>query len=94
MRVHLGCINGKPLGKLPNFGTANHNTPLKPTVKNSSNLSELYEEFKIYRKLRKQDELASNQEVGTSAYLVSARWLRSYHEFLLYDQLDGGVPET
>lgn len=34
VRVHLGCVDGKPLGTLPNCGTSNTNRPLKPTVKN------------------------------------------------------------
>ncbi len=47
----------------------------------------------MYRKLRKQDELASNQEVGTTAYLVSQKWLDKYETFLLYEPFDGGVSE-
>ena len=53
VRAHRGCVNGAPLGTLPNFGTINTNKPLQPTVKSAENLKELYEEFKIYRKLRK-----------------------------------------
>lgn len=94
VRAHRGCVDGKPLGSLPNFGTVDTNRPLKPTVKSASNLKELYEEFKLYRKLRKQDELASNQEVGTPAYLVSSKWLKRYEEFLLYDQFDAGATEA
>jgi hypothetical protein len=94
VRVRRGCIDGRPLGALPNFGTADSNRAAQPTLKSAASLKELFEEFKIYRKLRKQDELASNQEVGTSAYLVSAKWLQQYEEFLLYDQFDSGASEA
>jgi hypothetical protein len=36
----------------------------------------------------------SNQEVGTKAYVVSVKWLKKYHDFLLYDQFDRNVPES
>lgn len=94
VRAHRGCVNGQPMGTLPNFGTTNTNKPLQPTVKSAENLKELYEEFKIYRKLRKQDELASNQDVGTSAYIVSSKWLRKYEDFLLFEQFDSGATEA
>lgn len=94
VRVKLGCIDGRPLGTLPNFGTVDSNRPIRPTIKSAASLKELFEEFKMYRKLRKQDELASNQESGTSAYLVSAKWLQRYEEFLLYDQFDSGASEA
>jgi hypothetical protein len=93
-RVELGRIDGQPLGSLPNFGTSDTNKADKPTGIGATNLKELFEEFKMYRKLRKQDELASNQEVGQAAYLVSAAWLRKYDEFLLYEQFDGGASEA
>lgn len=85
MSVRGGCIDGKPLGTVPNFGTADTNTPTQPTLKRTDNLKDLFEEFKTYRKLRKQDELASNQEVGTPAYLVSSKWLKKYEEYLLFE---------
>ena len=94
VRAHRGCVDGQPLGTLPNFGTIDSNRPLKPTIKSPENLKELHEEFKLYRKLRKQDELASNQEAGTAAYLVSAKWLRKYEDFLLYEQFDSGASES
>ena len=94
VRAHRGCVDGKPLGSLPNFGTIDTNKPIKPTIKSAENLKELYEEFKMYRKLRKQDELASNQEVGTPAFLVSSKWLKKYEDFLLYDQFDCGATEA
>jgi hypothetical protein len=53
VRAHRGCVDGKPLGSLPNFGTVDTNKPIKPTTKSAENLKELYEEFKMYRKLRK-----------------------------------------
>lgn len=53
VRVKRGCIDGRPLGSLPNFGTTDSNRPLQPTIKSASSLKELYEEFKQYRKLRK-----------------------------------------
>ena len=94
VRAPRGCVNGQPLGSLPNFGTIDSNKPLQPTAKSPENLKELYEEFKIYRKLRKQDELASNQDVGTSAYIVSSKWLRKYEDFLLFEQFDSGATEA
>ena len=36
----------------------------------------------------------ANQEVGNAAYVVSVKWLRQYHDFLLYDQFDRNVPES
>lgn len=94
VRAHRGCVNGQPLGTLPNFGTIDSNKPLQPTMKSPENLKELYEEFKMYRKLRKQDELASNQDSGTPAYLISSKWLKRYEDFLLYDQFDSGASEN
>ena len=43
--------------------------------------------------MRKKDEMSSNQEVGTPAYLVSSAWLKRYHQFILYDQFDEQRPE-
>lgn len=94
VRVRGGCVDGKPLGTLPNLGTADSNRPAQPTVKSADNLRDLFEEFKMYRKLRKQDELASNQEVGTPAYLVSSKWLKKYEEYLLFEQFDAGASEA
>ena len=94
VRAHRGCVDGKPLGSLRNFGTTDSNKAIKPTIKSAENLKDLFEEFKMYRKLRKQDELASNQEVGTPAFLVSSKWLKKYEEFLLYDQFDCGATEA
>lgn len=93
-RARLGCIDGKPISTMPYYGTIDSNKFYEPEVKCSQTLQELYEEFKYYRKLRKQDELNSNQPVGTSAYLVSMNWLKIYEEFLLYEQFNNGVPES
>ena len=62
-----------------------------PTVKCASSLSELVEEYKAYKLLRKKDEMQSNQEAGTPAYVVSVAWLQKYHEFILFDEFDSGV---
>lgn len=32
--------------------------------------------------------MSSNMEVSSPAYIVSHKWLKSYHEFILYDQFD------
>ena len=36
--------------------------------------------------------MQSNQPANTAAYIVSVKWLRAYHNFLLFDQFDRGVP--
>lgn len=53
VRVVRGCVDGQPLGSLPNFGTVDTNESLRPTVNCASTLEQLFEEFKMYRKLRK-----------------------------------------
>lgn len=53
VRAQRGCVDGKPLGSLRNFGTVDSNKPIKPTIKSAENLKDLGEEFKLYRKLRK-----------------------------------------
>lgn len=44
--------------------------------------------------LRKKDEMASNQEVGTPAYVVSSKWLKAYHSFLMFDEFDSNQSEA
>ena len=53
-RAQNGCVGGKPISKLPNFGTSNNNKMFEPEIQPSvQTLKELFEEFKMYRKLRK-----------------------------------------
>ena len=37
--------------------------------------------------------MSSNMEVSSPAYIVSHKWLKSYHEFILYDQFDLNISE-
>ena len=90
----MGKRDGKYIDNIPNQGTVNLNKFVKPTVKAASCLKELHDEFKQFRMLKKKDELASNQEVGTPAYLVSAKWLKNYLNFLCYEKFDQGATEA
>ena len=58
------------------------------TEKCASNLEEVFAEYKTYKKLKKKDDLDSNKESGTPAYLLSLKWLRMYQKFIFQDQLD------
>ena len=75
------------------MGTFNSNRAEISKSECSNNLKDIFEEYKQYKLLRKKDEVSSNQEVGTPAYLVSQAWLNKYHRFLLYDQFDDGKSE-
>mmetsp|Transcript_13296 Transcript_13296/g.22577 ORF Transcript_13296/g.22577 Transcript_13296/m.22577 type:complete len:133 (-) Transcript_13296:3038-3436(-) len=54
----------------------------------ASNLDELFNEYKQFKMLQKKDEMSSNQEAGTVAYLISVTWLKKYNDFLLSEQFD------
>lgn len=91
--VKNGMKDGKPIGESPYMGTADRAVSYEPNTPCARNLKELHEEFKQYRLLRKKDEMQSNQEVGTPAYVVSTKWLKAYHEFVMYDEFDSGSSE-
>jgi hypothetical protein len=43
--------------------------------------------------LKKKDDMSSNNEVGSPAYLVSHKWLQQYHKFILFEQFDQNTSE-
>ena len=59
----------------------------------AKDLKELHEEYKQYRLLKKKDDMNSNEEAGTAAYVVSLKWVQRYLKFLLYEQFNRGVGE-
>ena len=73
---------------MPNFGTKDTKEVVEPTVKPAENLEQLFQEFKSYRRLKKKDDLESNQTAGTPAFLISLQWLKKYSKYLLEDQFD------
>lgn len=93
VKAVLGKKNGIPIGNLSNMGTFNSNRAEESKIEYPQTLKDLYDEYKQYKLMRKKDEMSSNQEVGTPAYLVSTVWLKRYHKFLLFDQFDDGKPE-
>jgi hypothetical protein len=83
--VVKGLRNGKPLGAFPNMGTINHNVNIPPKFSPPTNLTELHKEYKEYKLLRKKDQMSSNMNAGSAAYIISTKWLGKYHDFILYD---------
>lgn len=51
--LKMGRLIGQPIYNMAHFGTVNANVTLLPNEKSATNLQELFEEFKMYRKLRK-----------------------------------------
>jgi len=49
-------------------------------------VADAHAEYKQFRTLKKKDELDSNQEAGSPAFLVSVKWLKKYQKFILYEQ--------
>lgn len=86
-------VPGAPYFAQPNLGTVNLNKRVEPTVPHAKDLKELHEEYKQYKLLKKKDDMNSNEEAGTAAYVVSLKWVRKYLKFLLYDQFSQGVAE-
>jgi hypothetical protein len=37
--------------------------------------------------------MSSSKEVGCPAYLISHKWLKQYHKFILFEQFDQNVSE-
>lgn len=72
------------------MGTVDPSKSHAPTVPCARTLDELHAEYKAYSLLRKKDQLESNLEAGTPAFIVSAKWLKKYHAFILFDHFDGG----
>lgn len=69
----------------PHFGTTRYFNNIEPTVPSSKTMSELFEEYKTFSLLKKKDEMASNQEAGDSAYLISSEWFNNYLKYILYE---------
>ena len=77
----------------PNLGTVNLNKRALATLEPAKDLKELHEEYKQYRLLKKKDDMNSNEDAGTAAYVVSLKWVQKYLKFLLYEQFNRGVNE-
>ena len=92
--VKDGVRDGKPLGSLPNYGTVQHAKAVDPSIPCATDMASLFEEYKAYKLLRKKDEMNSNCEPGVAAYIVPVKWLKAYHEWLMYDQFEQGVPQN
>lgn len=73
------------------MGTVDPSKNAEPKVKCAQTVEELHAEFKQYSLLRKKDQLETNLEAGTPAYVVPAKWLRKYHKFVCFEQFDDGV---
>ena len=90
--------NAPPVGResnrnKPYFGTTRHFQNVDATVECSKTMQELFEEYKTFSLLKKQDEMKSNQEAGDSAYLISAKWFNSYMSYLLFDNFKNNESE-
>ena len=85
---------GASSSKRPNFGTKRYSCTVKPTIANPTNIAELYEEFKQFALLYKQDEMNSNPDAGTPAFLLSTEWMKQYMEFIAYDQFKNNANES
>jgi len=62
-------------------------------LKCASNLAELFEEYKNFALLRKQDEMMTGIEVGSESFLVSSKWMKKYMDFLLFEQFQADKTE-
>ena len=45
----------------------------------------MFEEYKKYSLLRKQDDMSTNNPVGSEAYLISTNWLGRYSNFIMFE---------
>jgi hypothetical protein len=76
------------------FGTKRYIKTVQPTnPSNPKSIEELYEEYKQFSLLKKKDEMMTNPEAGTPAYLISSDWLNRYMKFILYYQFKDDVAE-
>ena len=75
------------------MGTINHNVNIPPKFSPPTNLTELHKEYKEYKLLRKKDQMSSNMNAGSAAYIISTKWLGKYHDFILYDQFEAETSE-
>lgn len=89
--VKDGMKNGEHIGALPHMGTVDPGKSIESKTPAATNLEELHAEFKQYSLLRKKDQLETNLEAGTPAYVVPAKWLKKYHKFVCFEQFDDGV---
>ena len=75
-------------------GTKRYIKTVQPTnPSNPQSIEDLPEEYKQFSLLKKKDEMMSNPEAGTSAYLISSDWLNRYMKFILYHQFKNDVAE-
>ena len=56
------------------------------TVATPSNLDELFQEYKQFQLLKKKDDMNTNMEAGSNAYLVARSWMKKYSDWILYDE--------
>lgn len=78
------------------MGTRNLNVMQPAELANQcpKSVADAHAEYKQFRALKKKDELDSNQEAGSLAYLVSVKWLKRYHKYILYEQFQYGYNES
>jgi predicted metal-binding protein len=69
----------------PNYGTKRYEKTHEPVLPSPKTLDELFQEYKQFSLLKKKDDMSSNQEAGTEAYLLSRHWLKNYLNFILFD---------
>lgn len=88
--------NPRSLDAIPCMGTKNLNQCYPATLgdTNPKTVAEAFEEAKLYKALKKKDEMNSNQESGTKAYVVSKKWIKAYETYILYDQFNYGFNES
>ena len=85
--------NSPPCSTLPYYGTKVYKNMIQATKVPPKNLDELFAEYKNFKMLKKKDDMNSNCDAGTPAYLVSQKWLTKYLDFLLFEQFSAGASE-
>ena len=63
--------------------------PLDP-----KSIAEALAEAKEYKAIKRKDDMSSNQESGTKAYLISRKWIKSYEKYVLFEEFNYGYNES
>ena len=71
--------------EMPSYGTKRYSKTYDATVECCKNMQEMFEEYKKYSLLRKQDDMTTNNPVGSEAYIISTNWLQAYSSFIMFD---------
>ena len=82
-----------PSSTLPNYGTKKYENTQDSSLPSPKNLDELFAEYKAFKLLQKKDTMNSNCDAGTSAYVISQKWLDKYLNFILFEQFSQGASE-